>query len=402
MTAGIAGALATILVASPQASPPKVKIDYQRDVAPIFQTRCYSCHGLAQQTNGLRLDVKAAAMSGGVSGPSIKPGNGAESKLIQLVSGTGKIAMPPVGPRLSEDQVALLRAWIDQGASWPETETPSQAGAPPKSAHWAFQPVRRPDPPSVRKRPWVRNPIDTFILARLESEGIDPSPEADRYTQIRRLSLDLIGIPPAPQEIAEFIQDKRPSAYDRLVDRLLASSHYGEKWARHWLDLARYADSDGYETDQLRPYAWRYRDWVIDALNRNLPYDQFTIEQLAGDLLPDATVEQKVATGFNRNTLSNREGGADPEEYRVERVVDRASTMGTVWLGMTVGCARCHNHKYDPISQKEFYQLYAFFNNADEINISAPTPGRIGAVPQSKAQNTKRSGGKFLATLKNN
>jgi mono/diheme cytochrome c family protein len=394
LTVGIGGVLGAILVASPQASPPpkveKAKIDYQRDIAPLFQTRCYSCHGPAQQTNGLRLDVRAAAMAGGVSGAPIKPGKSAESRLIQLVSGTGKIVMPPVGPRLSEEQVSLLRAWIDEGASWPETELPAQAGTSAKSAHWAFQPVRPPDLPTVRKRHWVRNPVDAFVLSRLESEGIDPSPEADRYTLIRRLSLDLIGTPPTPQEISDFIQDNRPSSYERLLDRLLASPHYGEKWARHWLDLARYADSDGYETDQLRPYAWRYRDWVIDALNRNVPYDQFTIEQLAGDLLPDASVEQKVATGFNRNTLSNREGGADPEEYRVEQVVDRISTMGTVWLGMTVGCARCHNHKYDPISQKEFYQLYAFFNNADEINIAAPTPGEVGQYLRGRPEYDKK------------
>src|SRR6266852_4442399 len=232
LTVGLAGVLGTILIASPQASPPK--IDYQRDIAPLFQTRCYSCHGPAQQTNGLRLDVKAAAMAGGVSGPSIKPGNSAESRLIQLVSGSGKIAMPPIGPRLSEKQVGLLRAWIDEGASWPEAELPAQASTSAKSAHWAFQPVRRPDPPSVRKRPWVRNPIDAFVLSRLESEAIDPSPEADRYTLIRRLSLDLIGTPPTPQEISDFIQDNRPSSYERLVDRLLTSSHYGEKWARHW------------------------------------------------------------------------------------------------------------------------------------------------------------------------
>ena len=212
----------------------------------------------------------------------------------------------------------------------------------------------------------------------MESEGIEPSPKAGRRTLIRRVSLDLTGIPPKPQEVAEFLADNRADAYERLVNRLLASPHFGEKWARHWLDLARYADSDGYETDQLRPWAWKYRDWVINALNRNMPYDEFTIEQLAGDLLPDATIEQRIATGFNRNTLSNREGGADVEEYRVEQIVDRTSTMATAWLGLTAGCARCHNHKYDPISQKEFYQLYAFFNNADEINIAAPEPSELG------------------------
>src|SRR6266851_5725748 len=384
---GLLGSLSLFAQTAGQA--PKAKVDFQRDIAPLFESRCYGCHGPTKQTNGLRLDQKAAALAGGDSGPVIKPGNSAGSKLIQLVSGTRTITMPPVGPHLTAGQIGMLRAWIDQGASWPESGV-SAANRGSRSKHWSFQPIRRPEVPSVRKRDWFRNPIDTFILARLESEGIALAAEADRRTLIRRLSLDLVGIPPGPQELAEFLADNRPDAYERLADRLLASPHYGEKWARHWLDLARYADSDGYETDQLRPYAWRYRDWVIDALNRNVPYDQFTIEQLAGDLLPDATVEQKVATGFNRNTLSNREGGADPEEYRVEQIVDRTSTMGTVWLGMTVGCARCHNHKYDPISQKEFYQLYAFFNNADEINIAAPTPGDLGQYLRERPEYDKK------------
>ena len=216
------------------------------------------------------------------------------------------------------------------------------------------------------------------MLARLEAEGIAPSPEADRATLIRRVSLDLIGLPPTPEEVTEFLNDSRPDAYERLVDRLLASPHYGEKWARQCLDLARYADSDGYARDLVRPYAWRWRDWVIEALNDNMPFDQFTIEQFAGDLLPNATLEQRIATGFNRNTLTNREGGINTEEFRVEQVVDRTSTLGTVWLGLTLGCARCHDHKYDPISQREFYQLYAFFNSAVEVNLEAPLPGEIG------------------------
>ncbi len=225
---------------------------------------------------------------------------------------------------------------------------------------------------------WARNGVDAFILARLEHEGIAPSPEADRRTLIRRLSLDLTGLPPSREEIAAFVDDNRHDAYERQVDRLLASPHYGEKWARHWLDLARYADSDGYEKDLPRPWAWRYRQWVIDALNRDMPYDEFTIEQIAGDLLPGATAEQKVATGFHRNALTNREGGIDREQLRVEQVVDRTSTVGTVWLGLTVGCAQCHDHKYDPISQQEFYQLSAFFNSADEVDIEAPMPGEMG------------------------
>lgn len=378
--ASAAGLLITLAAPQTEIFPAaKGKVDFARDIAPIFQEKCHGCHGSGQQISGLRLDNKSAALAGGYSGPVIKPGDSAGSKLIQLVSGTSKIVMPPVGARLSANQIGLLRAWIDQGALWPGSASSTTAAARPTNAgHWAFVPPARPDLPAVHKRDWLRTPVDSFILAPLEAERINPSPEADRWTLIRRLSLDLIGIPPTLQEVAGFVSDTRADAYERVVDRLLASPHYGEKWARHWLDLARYADSDGYETDQLRPYAWRYRDWVVDALNRNLPYDEFTVEQLAGDLLPNATVDQKVATGFNRNTLSNREGGADVEEYRVEQVVDRASTAGTVWLGLSVGCARCHDHKYDPITQREFYQLYAFFNNTDEINIAAPLPGEMG------------------------
>lgn len=387
----LGGVVSVALAIAQNQLPPKPAIDFNVDIAPVFQQRCLSCHGAAQQMNGLRLDQKAAALAGGYSGPVIKPGNSTESKLIQLVSGATKIVMPPTGPRLTSEQIQLLRTWIDQGAPWPEgapMAKPQMSAV--KGAHWAFQPPRRPKLPSVRKRDWIRNPVDHFVLARLESEGLTPSPEAARRTLIRRLSLDLIGLPPTPEQVADFLSDNRPDAYERLVDGLLASPHWGEKWARHWLDLARYADSDGYETDQLRPHAWRYRNWVIDALNRNMPYDEFTIEQIAGDLLPNATVEQKIATGFNRNTLSNREGGADVEEYRVEQIVDRTSTVGTVWLGLSVGCARCHDHKYDPISQKEFYQLYAFWNNADEINIPAPLPGDLGEYLRSRPDYEKK------------
>ena len=223
--------------------------------------------------------------------------------------------------------------------------------------------------------PGGRNPVDNFVLANLESEGIAPSPEAPKLTLIRRVSLDLTGLPPTPEEVREFLGDNRPDAYERLVDRLLDSPHYGEKWARYWLDLARYADSDGYEKDRTRPWAWRYRQWVIEALNRDMPFDEFTIEQIAGDLLPNRNQDTLVATGFNRNTLTNREGGTDPEQFRDEQVLDRAATLGTVWLGLTVGCAQCHDHKYDPISQKEFYQLTAFFNTEEEVNVPAPLPG---------------------------
>jgi|SRR6185503_13738901 hypothetical protein len=246
--------------------------------------------------------------------------------------------------------------------------------APPHAAgHWAFVAPKPVVPPDV-KNTRVRNPIDAFVLARLEKDKLRPAPEADRVTLIRRLSFDLVGLPPGAAEVRAFVEDRRPDAYSRLVDRLLDSPQFGEQWARHWLDLARYADSDGYEKDGARPYAYLYRDWVIAALNRDLPFDQFTLEQLAGDLLPGSTHDQKVATGFHRQTLTNKEGGVDQEEFRTKAVVDRVNTTSAVWLGLTLGCAECHDHKYDPLSQREFYQFYAFFNNASEKDIEAPGP----------------------------
>ena len=382
----LAAATATLLclVAAAAQLPPPASgpVDFKRDIEPIFQARCVACHGAAMQMNGLRLDGREPALAGGSSGAAIVPGNSAGSRLVEHVSGARKPRMPMSGPPLSAEQVSLIRAWIDQGAKWPESAAgeaprPADAGSRPRAAHWAFVAPKRPAPPAVVRRAWVRNPIDAFVLARLEREGVEPSPEADRVTLLRRVALDLTGLPPTLEEVEEFVADNRSDAYERVVDRLLASPHYGERWALPWLDLAHYADSDGFN-DGIRPHAWRYRHWVIDALNRNLPFDRFTIEQVAGDLLPAATVEAKVATGFLRNTMTNRETGTDSEEFRVEQIIDRTATVGTVWLGLTVGCARCHNHKYDPISQKEFYQLFAFFNSDDEVNIEAPLPGEMG------------------------
>jgi mono/diheme cytochrome c family protein len=358
--------------------------DFARDIAPIFAKRCQGCHGAAQQMSGLRLDVEDAAMKGGYSGPVIIPGKSGESRLIARVSSAkAGFMMPPMGERLTSEQVAVLKAWIDSGAKWPALQAKT-GNNPSRSNHWSFQPVNRPALPDVRNRAWIRNLIDAFVLARLEAEHIEPSPEAQKTTLIRRASLDLTGLPPSAAEVDEFVSDNRPDAYERLVERLLASPHYGEKWARQWLDLARYADSDGYEKDLVRPYAWRYRNWVIDALNKNMPFDEFTIEQIAGDLLPNATVEQRVATGFHRNTLTNREAGVDRAEARFEQTVNRANTIGTVWLGLTVGCAQCHNHKFDPISQKEYYQLVAFVNNVEEADIDAPLPGEIGGYLRAR------------------
>ena len=360
------------------------KVDFAKDIQPLLQSRCYGCHGAQQQISGLRLDAKDAATRGGYSGPLFQAGDSAHSTIIHRVSGDkGFSAMPPIGPRLTPEQIALLRAWIDQGANWPDTGVTVTTAR--KSSHWAFQPIARPSSPKVVNAAWVRNPVDAFVLARLERDKIAPSPEAAQHTLLRRVSLDLTGLPPTPAEVDAFIADKRPDAYERQVDRLLASPHFAEKWARHWLDLARYADSDGYEKDWGRPWAWRYRQWVIDAIDRDMPFDQFTIEQIAGDLLPHATPDQKIATGFHRNTLTNREGGVDNAQFRFENTVDRASTVGSVWLGLTVGCAQCHDHKFDPISQKDFYQTFAFFDNVEESDIDAPLSGELGPWLREKA-----------------
>ena len=368
--------------------PPPVarQVSFQRDIEPILRTRCLACHGPAQQMSGLRLDAREAALRGGYSGAVIVPGNSAASKLIHRVAGLhGLMVMPPAGPRLSAADIALLRAWIDQGAEWPEPAAKASASeGQPKSAHWAFQPVRRPAIPVVGNSAWVRNPIDAFVLSQLEKRGIQPSPEAGRNTLLRRVYLDLIGLPPTPEEIAEFVNDASPGAYERVVDRLLASPHFGERWARPWLDRARYADSDGYEKDWVRPWAWRYRRWVIEALNRDLSFDQFTIRQIAGDLLPAAGIEERVATGFHRQTLTNREGGVDNKQFEFEAAVDRTNTVATAWLGLTMGCAQCHDHKYDPISQKDYYSLFAFFENLEEVDIDAPIPGEIGPWLKSR------------------
>jgi mono/diheme cytochrome c family protein len=356
-------------------------VDYVRDVKPILTKYCTACHGVEKQKSGLRLDTAAAALRGGDSGPAVEKGKSGESLLIQALTGVEGVAeMPPKGqPQLDAAQIALLKAWIDQGAAAPDKEESVFAGEDAKRRkHWSFQPVVRPDVPEVKNAGWVRNPIDAFVLRKLESQGISPAPEADRATLIRRLSLDLLGITPTVAEVDAFVSDTRPNAYELLVEKLLTSPHYGERWGRHWLDLARYADSNGFTRDFGRSI-WKYRDWVIDALNRDLPFDRFTIEQIAGDMLPEATLEQKIATGFHRNTLFNEEGGTDPEQFRVEAVVDRVNTTGIVWLGLTVGCAQCHEHKYDPISQREYYQLFAFLNNADEPKLEVPTPEQIAA-----------------------
>jgi mono/diheme cytochrome c family protein len=373
------------LTLAPETRSAEKSVDYLRDIKPILVKNCTACHGAEKQRGGLRLDTAAAALEGGNSGPVIVPGKGAESKLVKLIRGDdAKRLMPPKGDRLTAAQIALLNTWIDQGAKHPASEDAGNQVAA-RDSHWAFKRPVRPAEPAVKNGAWVRNPIDRFVLARLEKEGLVPSPEADRVTLIRRLSLDLTGLPPSVQEVDAFVSDSRPNAYERLVDRLLESPHFGERMARHWLDLARYADSNGFTIDGPRAI-WKYRDWVINAFNRDLPFDRFTIEQIAGDLLPGATLDQKVATGFHRNTLRNEEGGIDVEQFRVESVVDRVNTTGSVFLGLTIGCCQCHDHKFDPIAQREFYQLYAFLNNADEPTLELPTPEQLQQRARIRAQ----------------
>ena len=293
----------------------------------------------------------------------VVPGRPEESELIaRIFSEEPDELMPPSTSRrrLTRAQAELLQRWVTEGASWSE--------------HWSFVPPRRPEIPQLSKPGWCRNPIDRLVLARLDRAGLMPSPEADRVTLIRRLGLDLLGLPPTPSEVDRFLADDQPGAYERLVDRLLASPQFGERWARPWLDLVRYADSDGYEDDRYRPDAWRYRDWVIDAFNRDMPFDRFTIVQLAGDLLPGASLEDRVAAGFHRMTMFNRSaaGKDNAEEFRVKTAKDRAGTTATVWLGLTFGCAECHTHKYDPLPQRDYYRFYAFFNNLVDTQVPAP------------------------------
>ena len=337
---------------------------FEKEVRPLLVRHCLDCHGPKKARGGLRLDTRAGWQKGGDGGPAIKPGKPDDSLIIKAVHGKdGLKRMPPKG-KLTAREIAALTRWIKDGAI-----DPRDGGKVEAASHWSFRLLVRPAVPAVRRGTWVRQPIDAFILARLEKEGIATSSEAPRHTLIRRLHLDLIGLPPSPDEVDAFVADAAPDAYERLVDRLLSSPHFGERWGRHWLDLARFAESDGYENDNLRPDAFRYRDWVIDAINRDLPFDQFTIEQLAGDLLPNASVAQKVATGLHRNTLYNSAMSADKEEFRTYAIKDRTDTTGLVWMGLTLGCAKCHSHKYDPVSQREYYRLYAFFNNTDHLDL---------------------------------
>ncbi len=352
---GILAGIQPQVHAAEQAAP----VAFNRDIRPILSKNCFACHGpdSAQRVSRLRLDHRESAIGKLRRGlVAIVPSSPAQSELIRRVTATEESErMPPLdsGHHLTPAQIALLTRWVAEGAPYAE--------------HWSFVKPTRWPLPAVKDTTWPRTGLDSFVLARLEREGLAPTEEADRFTLLRRVSLDLRGLPPSPQEVDAFAQDSAPGAYERAVDRLLNDSAYGERWARMWLDLARYADSAGYGSDPLRTI-WRYRDWVIDAFNRNLPFDQFTLEQLAGDLLPQPTLEQKLATAFHRNTMTNTEGGTDDEEFRVAAVKDRVDTTLQVWMGLTMGCAKCHNHKYDPITQHEYYRFYAFFNQTADAD----------------------------------
>lgn len=357
------------------------KVDFSRDISPILSDNCYACHGpdAAHRKAGLRFDLKESALAQLKSeNYAIVPGDLDKSELIaRIITKNEDDLMPPSdsGKQLTEAQIDLLKRWILQGAEW--------------KSHWSFIKPERPPLPEVMDARWPRNPIDHFILARLEKANLGTSPQADKVTLIRRVTFDLTGLPPTPAEVDAFLADHRSDAYERVVDRLLQSPRYGEHLARYWLDAARYGDTHGLHLDNERSI-WPYRDWVVGAFNRNLPFDQFTIEQLAGDLLPNPTRDQKVASGFNRCNVSTSEGGAIDDEFYVRYAVDRTETASTIWMGLTVGCAACHDHKFDPISQKEFYEMYAIFNNFDEKamdgNALLPAPTLKLPTPEQSAK----------------
>lgn len=343
-------------------------VDFNRDIRPILSNRCFRCHGpdSNQRKSDLRLDQRSVAVDDlGV----IVPGDPESSELLARIVATGKDRMPPKasGIELTPAEIKTLQLWVQQGA--------------PYAGHWSYQSPQRPSLPTVKETDRARNPIDYFVLKRLEGAKLKPTAAADKYTLARRLALDLTGLPPTLEQLETFISDKSPAAYEELIDSLLKSSRYGERWAAMWLDLARYADSAGYADDPPRTI-WLYRDWVIRALNDNMPFDQFTVEQIAGDLLPEPSPDQLTATAFHRNTLTNSEGGTDDEEFRNVAIVDRVNTTLQVWMGTTIRCAQCHDHKYDPISQEEFFKFFAFFNNSQDADRRNEDP-LLTVLPQS-------------------
>lgn len=359
----------------------ETKVDFTRDIRPLLTDRCFQCHGpdAATRKADLRLDIEAEAKKS-----AIVPGDPDASEVIKRITTTDPDEkMPPDEahkPALTPEQVGLFRAWIRQGAPW--------------AGHWAFEAVRPQSPPATTNSAWARNDIDRFVLARLEKEGLAPSPEAPREALIRRVSFDLTGLPPTPAEMDAFLADTAPDAYERLVDRLLASPHYGERMAVEWLDAARYADTNGFQNDFQRQM-WPWRDWVIRTFNANKPFDQFTVEQIAGDMLPNATQEQRVASGFNRNNRATTEGGSIEEEWYIENRIDRVETTSAVFMGLSMGCARCHDHKYDPISQREFYEFFAFFNGSADKGFYEETRGNVGPMVKLPSEENTQELAKF-------
>jgi mono/diheme cytochrome c family protein len=377
-------AVTAVLVSMVSADPPAVgkssKVQFARDILPILSANCFTCHGPDEKPRkaGLRLDLGETATKKLKSGSrAVVPGDVKNSELIaRIFTKDPDEQMPPAKTQktLKDSEKALLKRWIEEGAEY--------------QRHWAYVAPKRPAVPSVKHAGWAKNPIDYFVLSRLEHEGLKPTPEADRYTLARRATIDLTGLPPTLEAVDRFVNDKSPDAYEKFVDQALKSPSYGERWAHVWLDLARYADSNGYATDSLRTI-WRYRDWVIDALNANMPFDQFTVEQIAGDLLPGATKDQILATAFHRNTLTNDEGGTSDEEFRVAAVVDRVNTTLQVWMGVTMACAQCHDHKYDPISQEEYFRTFAIFNQTEDSDKSNNAPLLSNLTPDQQKQKTK-------------
>jgi hypothetical protein len=376
--AGVLPTLFALSVSLLPGAPANKSVDFQREIRPLLAENCFQCHGPDSTTRmaGLRLDLKDAAFETRKRGRAIVPGKADESLIYQRITSSDKARlMPPASSHrsLNPQQIATIKLWIDQGANWRE--------------HWAFKPPVKAPLPAVRNAAWVRSPMDRFILARLEATGLTPAPQADRRTLIRRVALDVTGLPPSPAELEKFLTDLRPGAYERMVDRFLASPHYGEHRARYWLDAARYGDTHGIHVDNYREM-WPYRDWVINAFNRNAPFDQFSIEQLAGDLLPKPTLAQRIATGFHRCNVTTNEAGLIEDEYAEIYAKDRADTTAAVWLGLTVGCATCHDHKFDPILQKDFYALGAFFRNTTQNvmddNIPATPPSLVVPRPEDR------------------
>lgn len=369
--------LVTFYIAAVSSGLAAAPVDFNRDIRPILATKCYACHGPDEDKRkaDLRLDTRAGATQDLGGYAAVVPGKPEASEVWQRIVSKDKdeVMPPPSSPKqLTGNERDLLRQWIAEGAEYRE--------------HWAFLPVREVSPPTLKDDVGTHNGIDRFIRHELEKRGLKPSPEANRSVLIRRLSLDLTGLPPTLEEVADFVADEKVDAYERVVERLLASPHFGERWGRHWLDMARYADSDGFLGDTVRPNAWRFRDWVIEAINRDQPFDRFTIEQLAGDLLPEPTLAQLTATGFHRNAARNTEAGVDKEEARFQNLADRVNTTGRVWMGLTVGCAQCHTHKYDPITIRDYYALYAFFNNTEDRNEAKTKAQTLAEVTKDRRE----------------